>query len=91
MKKENGGLGVPNLRDLNLSLLGSWVRKYAEGDAMLWRQLIDHKYKTKNPNIFCCPDANAPNFGKGVLWAARAIKFGYRCHVGTYIREAQDT
>jgi hypothetical protein len=28
MKKEYGGLGVPNLRELNLCLLGSWVRKY---------------------------------------------------------------
>jgi hypothetical protein len=28
MKKEFGGLGVPSLRDLNLCLLGSWVRRY---------------------------------------------------------------
>jgi hypothetical protein len=28
MRKEFGGLGVPNLRDLNLCLLGSWVRRY---------------------------------------------------------------
>jgi hypothetical protein len=28
MEKEFGGLGVPNLRELNLCLLGSWVRRY---------------------------------------------------------------
>jgi len=27
MKKDYGGLGVPDLRDLNLALLGSWVRR----------------------------------------------------------------
>jgi hypothetical protein len=27
MKKECGGLGVPNLRELNLSLFGSWVQR----------------------------------------------------------------
>jgi hypothetical protein len=28
MRKEFGGLGVPNLRDLNICLLGSWVKRY---------------------------------------------------------------
>jgi hypothetical protein len=28
MKKEYGGLGVPNVRDLNLVLLGSWIKRY---------------------------------------------------------------
>jgi glycopeptide antibiotics resistance protein len=25
MKKEFGGLGIPNLKDVNLCLLGSWI------------------------------------------------------------------
>jgi hypothetical protein len=29
MKKEYGDLGVPNLRELNICLLGSWIRRYA--------------------------------------------------------------
>jgi hypothetical protein len=29
MEKEFGGLGVPNLRELNMCLLGSWVRRYS--------------------------------------------------------------
>jgi hypothetical protein len=28
MRKEFGGLGVPNLRDLNICLLGSWLKRY---------------------------------------------------------------
>jgi hypothetical protein len=28
MKKDFGGLGIPNIRDVNLCLLGSWVKKY---------------------------------------------------------------
>jgi hypothetical protein len=28
MRKEGGGLGIPDLRDLNLTLLGSWVKRF---------------------------------------------------------------
>jgi hypothetical protein len=27
-RKENGGLGIPDLRDLNMCLLSSWVQRY---------------------------------------------------------------
>jgi hypothetical protein len=30
MEKDFRGLGVPSLRDLNICLLVSWVRKYAQ-------------------------------------------------------------
>jgi hypothetical protein len=35
-KKEFGGLGIPNLQDLNICLLGSWIKRYiqAEGEIM---------------------------------------------------------
>jgi hypothetical protein len=29
LKRECGGLGVPNIKELNLCLLGSWVKRYA--------------------------------------------------------------
>jgi hypothetical protein len=29
------GLGIPNLRDLNLCLLGSWVKRHALDDQKL--------------------------------------------------------
>jgi hypothetical protein len=31
MAKDFGGLGVPNLRDLNICMLASWVKRYQEG------------------------------------------------------------
>lgn len=39
--KEFGGLGIPNLRDLNMCLLGSWIRRYQMGEGKLWKEIID--------------------------------------------------
>jgi hypothetical protein len=33
--KEFGGVGIPNLRDLNTCLLGSWLRRYQKDDGKL--------------------------------------------------------
>ena len=52
MRKEYGGSGVPNLRDLILCLLGSWLKRFLVDDGRLWKHVIDHKYRTNNPNIF---------------------------------------
>jgi hypothetical protein len=51
MKKEHGGLGVPELRDLDLCLLGSWVKRYIMDEGKLWRKVIDRKYYRRG-NIF---------------------------------------
>jgi hypothetical protein len=37
MKKEFVGLGIPNIRELNLCLLGSWIRRYSLDDNKIWR------------------------------------------------------
>jgi hypothetical protein len=62
MEKDFGGLRVPSLRELNLCLLGYWLRRYSLDDGKIWKQLIDYKYKTENPNILCCKDVGASNF-----------------------------
>jgi hypothetical protein len=62
MKKEFGGLGVPDLRELNLCLLGSWIRRYATDKGKIWKMLIDFKYSTGMPNIFTCRSDGASNF-----------------------------
>ena len=41
MCKDFGGLGIPNLRDLNICLLSSWLKRYQVDDEKLWKQLID--------------------------------------------------
>ncbi|KAL6639026.1 hypothetical protein ACP70R_022756 [Stipagrostis hirtigluma subsp. patula] len=82
MLKDYGGLGIPNLRELNMSLLGSWIKRYVDGEDRLWKKVVDLKYKTDRPNVFACPDDEGSNFWKGVMWAAKAGKLGYRWVVG---------
>lgn len=48
----------------------------------LWKQVIDRKYHTNSPNIFCGQDSNTSYFWKGFRWAAGAVKLGYRWKVG---------
>ena len=82
MMKEYGGLGIPNLRDLNLCLLASWVKRYnLDGDKM-WRQFLDFKYNTDRPNIFYSSSSGASEFFKGLMRAAAVAKMGYRWHIG---------
>jgi len=60
--KEFGGLGVPNLRDLNICLLASWVKRYSLDENKLWKQVIDHKYSTDRPNIFYSNTTGSSSF-----------------------------
>jgi hypothetical protein len=76
-RKEEGGLGIPDLRDLNLWLLASWVNRYQSDPPSVWKEIIDHKYLTAAPNILCCEDRQSSPFWKGVLWAAQAARIGY--------------
>jgi hypothetical protein len=67
---------------VNICLLGAWVRRYRADEGKLWKQLIDFKYRTDNPNVFYTKDSNASQFLKGLLWAERAAKMGFRWKVG---------
>jgi hypothetical protein len=82
MCKEHGGLGLPNLRDLNISLLASWIRRYNLDKEKLWKELLDFKYDTANPNIFLSSTIGASSFFKGFMWAAQAARMGYRWKIG---------
>jgi hypothetical protein len=73
-RKEQGGLGISDLRDLNLCLLASWVQRYHEVDDKLWREIIDHKYDV-SPNIFYCNPRNTPSFGKGWFGQLRLLNW----------------
>ena len=50
-KKVYGGLGVHNLRELNMSLLSSWASRYFAGGDKNWLILLDHRYNTCKPNL----------------------------------------
>lgn len=82
MCKEYGGLGIPSLRDLNISLLASWLRRYKADKEKLWKELIDFKYKTQKPNIFATKSRGGSSFFKSFLRAAQAAKMGYLWKVG---------
>jgi hypothetical protein len=85
MKKSYGGLGNPGLKDLNLCLLGSWVKRYIRDENKLWRNIIDKKY-CKNSNIFHSNKTHASPFWKGVILATKALKFGYRWVIGNGLK-----
>jgi hypothetical protein len=46
------------------------------------KKVLDAKYNTKNPNIFSFHDLQPSTFWNGVMWASKAVKFGYKWHVG---------
>jgi hypothetical protein len=81
-KKDKEGLGIPDLRDLNLCMLASWVQRYYEGGDKLWKAIVDNKYDLNSPNIFCCNERKGSPFLKGIMWAAQAAKMGYRWKIG---------
>jgi hypothetical protein len=78
MLKDYGGLSIPNLRDLNMSLLASWIKRYNIVSHKMWKQLIDFKYDTDKPNIFCSSTVGDSQFFNGVMRAASTAKMGYR-------------
>jgi hypothetical protein len=80
-KQEFGGMGIPNLREFNLCLLASWIKRYHLDDNKIWKKIIDAKYDL-GPNIFWSNPSTCSPFWKGVMWAAHAAKLGYRWHVG---------
>jgi hypothetical protein len=82
MCKGFGGLGIPNLRDLNLCLLGPWIKRYQLDEGKIWKQTIDDKYKTSKPNIFYSNTDGSSQFFKSLMWAAKAAKMGYRWKIG---------
>jgi hypothetical protein len=82
MRKEFEGLGVPDLRDLNICLLGSWIKRYFSDNEKIWKQPIDFKYRTDKPNVLLCHDVGASNFWKGVMWVAQVARMGFRWKVG---------
>ncbi|GJN16538.1 hypothetical protein PR202_gb03539 [Eleusine coracana subsp. coracana] len=78
MRKEYGGFGILDLRDLNICLLGSWLKRYQVDNDKIWKQVVDHKYKTSQPNVFCSNAQVSSHFFKGFIWAAQVAKMGYR-------------
>jgi hypothetical protein len=75
-KERDGGLGIPDLRDLNLCLLASWVNRYQAAPPRLWKNIIDHKYPTAAPTFCAVRIARVPLFGKGSCGLLRQLGWG---------------
>jgi hypothetical protein len=75
-------MGIQNLRDFNLCLLASWVRRYHLDGNKIWKQIVDSKYDM-SPNVSWANPSSCSPFWKGVMWAAHPAKVGYHWKVGS--------
>lgn len=73
LKKEFGGTGIPNLQDLNVCLIGSWVKRCISSEGSLWRKIVDAKYNTKSPIFFAVMTIILLNFGKDLCGLLRLL------------------
>jgi len=76
MHKDFGGLGIPNLRDLNLCLLASWLKRYNVDRDKLWKELIDFKYDTLNPHVLLTRTSNASSFLRVLCGQHSLLRWG---------------
>ncbi|WMV29916.1 hypothetical protein MTR67_023301 [Solanum verrucosum] len=68
--REQGGLGIRNLRAQNNSLLLKWLWRYNGEDHALWREVIRHKFGELNP---WCTNVSTDTYGVGVWKTIRAL------------------
>jgi hypothetical protein len=59
MKKGVWGTEGPDIKDLNLCLLGSWVKRYIKDENKLSRSIVGRKY-CRNRNILHSDKSHAP-------------------------------
>lgn len=86
MRKEAGGLGVPDMKDLNLALLGFWIKRFIKDEGKLWHSAIKEKYMRNATNIFCMPNSQSSTFWKGIIGTAKALKFGFKWSWGMALK-----
>lgn len=49
--KDHGGSGIPDLGNLNMCLLASWINRYNLSNEVIWKKIIEYKYN-RCPNVF---------------------------------------
>lgn len=63
-KRENGGLGVLDLRNMNICLLASWIKRYHLDGSKLWKRIVDFKYNAEAPTFSAALRTSALLFGR---------------------------
>lgn len=81
-KKQFGGLGVPNLREVNMSLLASWAKRYFADTNKNWVSLVEYKYQTNKPNLLWSKEKVGSPFWKSFSWALAGVRPFYKWVVG---------
>lgn len=65
-QKRNGGLGVKNVRVMNVSLLAKWRWRLLDGEMTLWKEVIREKYGSSVDSLMEGGNTMIPN--NASLW-----------------------
>lgn len=74
LPKDQGGLGVLDLRTMNLSLLGKWLWRL-ENEEGQWQEIIKKKYLCKNTLTQVEAKVGYSYFWKGVMEIKKYLLF----------------
>ena len=75
MKKEKWGVGVPSLQELNVCLIGSWIKVYMALEGSLWKSsrwsIILRTLTSYAAMMQIIPNSGKESFGKQSIfrWA----------------------
>ena len=75
-------MGVPNLREFNMSLLAAWSKRFFDDRYSDWKKLLNYKYNVDRPNILWSRTGVGSPFWKNFTWAFSAAKTFYRWILG---------
>ncbi|KAE8767940.1 hypothetical protein D1007_60629 [Hordeum vulgare] len=81
MPKDQGGLGIPASRRMNVALMLRWVWRILHGDGGLWLQLIGAKYLRGRP-LLACSLATGSQFWKSIQGIKNDLRLGLQVSVG---------
>lgn len=68
--KDQGGLGIRNLRIQNNSLLLKWLWRFSAEESTLWKEVISHKFGQSSP---WCSNEVTCTYGMEVWRATRSL------------------
>ncbi|KAK1320825.1 hypothetical protein QJS10_CPA03g01353 [Acorus calamus] len=82
--KQEGGLGVLNLEDMNKALLSKWIWRCLSNQSIIWRSVVEARYRCPYVQIgrFPCGAPRPSQIWTGILKATAQINEALRWTVG---------